>query len=53
MQNQGGRRVTACAQVVKHRGCLFKEQWQIIFNARSGNPMTNVFVDAAFGGIAI
>ena len=53
MQYQGGRCGAASPQIVKHGGGFFKEQRQIIFNARSGHAVANVFVNTAFGGIAI
>ena len=53
MQDQRGWLVTASAQIVKHRGGLFKEQRQIIFNACCGHAVADVFVNATFGGVAI
>ncbi|MPM49585.1 hypothetical protein SDC9_96315 [bioreactor metagenome] len=48
VQYHGGR----FAQVVEHGGRVVKEQRQIVFNARRGNAVAHVLVDAAFGRVA-
>ena len=53
MQNQGGRCGTARTQIIKHGGRLFKKERQIIFNACRGHTIADVFVNAAFGRVAI
>ena len=56
MQDHGGRIGLSCmgarAQVVKYGGGFFKEQRQVVLDARRGHAVAHVFVDAAFGRVA-
>ena len=48
--HSGGIRLTH-AQVVKHRGSFFKEQRQVVLDARCGHAVAHVLVDTAFGRV--
>ena len=41
------------AQVVEHGGRFFKKQRQVVLDARGGHAVAHVFVDAAFGRVAV
>ena len=43
----------ALRQVVKYGGGLLEKQGQVILNARRGNALAHVFVDAAFARVAL
>ena len=49
MQHYDGGR----AEVIEDGGGFFKEQGQVILNACCRNAVSNVFVDTAFGRVAI
>ena len=49
VQYHGGLR----AHVVEHSGGVVKKQRQVILNARRGNPIAHVFVDATLGGVTV
>ena len=49
MQSHQGLR----SQVVKHGRGVVKKQGQVVLNARGGHAIAHVFVDAAFGRVAL